>query len=131
MDMSFMGKFLVQGRDAERALGQLCCNDIAVPPGRIVYTQWANGAGGIEADLTVTRLSTERFMVICSDTAHGHVDMWMHRHISDEQHVFVTDVTSAYAQLNLHGPNARALLAALTTTDVTDEAFPVFARTAD
>ena len=124
MDMSFMGKFLVQGRDAERALNQLCCNDIAVPSGRIVYTQWANITGGIEADLTVTRLAKDRFMVVCSDTAHGHVEMWMGRHISDEQHVFITDVTSAYAQLNLHGPNARALLSALTNTDVSDNAFP-------
>ncbi len=124
MDMSFMGKFLVQGRDAERALNRLCCNDIAVPVGRIVYTQWANSSGGIEADLTVTRLATDRFMVICSDTAHGHVEMWMKRHLPEDQHVFMTDVTSAYTQLNLHGPKSRTLLAALTTTDLGNEAFP-------
>jgi 4-methylaminobutanoate oxidase (formaldehyde-forming) len=124
MDMSFMGKFFVQGRDAERALNRLCCNDIAVPPGRIVYTQWANSAGGIEADLTVTRLTADRFMVICSDTAHGHVGMWLQRNISDEQHVFVTDVTSAYAQINIHGPKARSLLSAMTSADVSDDAFP-------
>ncbi|MEM8496546.1 MAG: FAD-dependent oxidoreductase [Pseudomonadota bacterium] len=124
MDMSFMTKFLVRGRDAERLLNQLCCNDIAVPPGRIVYTQWTNEAGGIEADLTVTRLADDKFMVICSDTAHGHVAMWMERNMSQEDHVFVTDVTSSYAQLNIHGPKSRELLSALTTSDMSDKAFP-------
>ena len=75
MDMSFMGKFLVQGRDAETALNYICANDIAVSVGRIVYTQWLNDRGGIEADLTVTRLSSESFLVVCSDTAHGQVSI--------------------------------------------------------
>ncbi len=124
MDMSFMGKFLVQGRDAESVLNQLCCNDISVPPGRIVYTPWTNAAGGIEADLTVTRLSRDSFLVVCSDTAHGHVKMWLERHLPDDCHAFVTDVTSAYTQLNIHGPRARGLLTSLTTADVSNAAFP-------
>lgn len=124
MDMSFMGKFLVQGNDAEKVLNNICCNDIAVAPGRIVYTQWVNEVGGIEADLTVTRLTNNEFLVICSDTAHGHVKMWMDRHIPKHAHAFVTDVSSSYTQINIHGPSARDLMSDLTSIDVSNEAFP-------
>jgi len=124
MDMSFMAKFLLQGNDAEKVLNNICCNDIAVDVGRIVYTQWVNEVGGLEADLTVTRLADNQFMVICSDTTHGHVKMWMDRNIDKEAHAFVTDVTSSYSQINLHGPKARALMADLTYADVSNEAFP-------
>lgn len=123
MDMSFMTKFLVQGNDAEKVLNRICCNDIAVESGRIVYTQWANETGGLEADLTVTRLAKNKFMVICSDTTHGHVKMWMDRQIPDDSHAFVTDVTSSYTQINLHGPKARELMQDLTHADVSNEAF--------
>ncbi len=124
MDMSFMSKFLVQGKDAEKVLNRICCNDIAVEPGRIVYTQWVNDAGGIEADLTVTRLSRNRFMVISSDTAHGHVKMWLDRNIPEDAHAIFTDVTSSYTQLNIHGPKARDLMRKLTFVDVGNKAFP-------
>jgi glycine cleavage system aminomethyltransferase T/glycine/D-amino acid oxidase-like deaminating enzyme len=124
MDMSFMSKFLVQGNDAELVLNNICCNDIAVEPGRIVYTQWVNEAGGLEADVTVTRLSQRRYMVVCSDTAHGHVKMWMDRNIPKDAHAFVTDVTSSYTQINIHGPRARDLLCDLTSVDVSNDSFP-------
>ncbi|MBW2388463.1 MAG: FAD-dependent oxidoreductase, partial [Deltaproteobacteria bacterium] len=74
MDMSFMSKFVVQGRDAQAALNYLSCNDLDVPVGRITYTQWTNRAGGIEADLTITRRGEEEFLVVCSDTVHRHVE---------------------------------------------------------
>ena len=127
MDMSFMGKFMVQGNDAERVLNHICCNDIAVDPGRIVYTQWVNEAGGLEADLTVTRLTQKEFLVVCSDTGHGHVKMWMDRNIPKDAHAFVSDVTSSYTQINLHGPRARDLLSDLTSVDVSNESFPYLA----
>ncbi|MEI7745285.1 MAG: FAD-dependent oxidoreductase, partial [Chloroflexota bacterium] len=73
LDMSLMAKFLVQGRDAERVLSLVSANDVAVPVGRIVYTQWLNTAGGIEADLTVTRLGEERFLVVVTDSAHRRI----------------------------------------------------------
>jgi len=123
MDMSFMSKFMVQGNDAEMVLNQLCCNDINVDSGRIVYTQWVNETGGLEADLTVTRLSENQFMVVCSDTTHGHVKMWMDRNIPKNSHAFVTDVTSSYTLINIHGPKARDLLQDLTHVDVSNEAF--------
>lgn len=124
MDMSFMSKFLVQGNDACNFLNQLCCNEIDVANGRIVYTQWVNESGCIEADLTVTRLEYNKYLVICSDTTYGHVKMWMERHVPDNAHAFITDVTSSFAQINLHGPKSRELLSKLTYCDVSNDAFP-------
>ena len=73
MDMSFMAKFLVEGRDAGRLLEQLSANRVDTDAGLITYTQWLNEGGTIEADLTVTKLDDERFWVVASDTAHRHV----------------------------------------------------------
>jgi glycine cleavage system aminomethyltransferase T/glycine/D-amino acid oxidase-like deaminating enzyme len=124
MDMSFMAKFLVQGRDAGRLLNYLSANDVDGKPGTITYTQWLNEGGTIEADLTVTKLDDEKYWVVASDTAHRHVETWMKRHIAEDQHVFVTDVTSGFAQINIQGPRSRELLQSLTTADMSNEAFP-------
>ena len=124
MDMSFMGKFLVQGRDAGAHLDHLSANAVNGAAGRITYTQWLNEAGGIEADLTVIKLDEQRYMVVTSDTAHRHTGTWLERHIGEGRHVAVTDVTSAYAQLNIQGPRARELLQSATSADLSNEAFP-------
>ena len=123
MDMSFMAKFLVQGRDAGRVLERVSANRVDGEPGRITYTQWLNPGGTLEADLTVTKLADDRFWVVASDTAHRHAETWLRRHIGDA-HAFVTDVTSGYAQINIQGPRSRELLAAVTTVDMSNEAFP-------
>ena len=123
MDMAFMAKFLVQGRDAGRLLQRLSANHVDGDPGVITYTQWLNEGGTLEADLTVTKLDDERFWVVASDTAHRHVETWMRRHAGD-LHATVTDVTSGWAQLNVQGPRSRELLQSLTTVDLSDEAFP-------
>ncbi len=122
MDMSFMAKFLVQGRDAARELERISANQVAAEPGRITYTQWLNERGTLEADLTVTMLDDEQFFVVASDTAHRHAETWMRRHIGDA-HAFVTDVTSGYAQINVQGPLSRELMAAVTSADMSNEAF--------
>ncbi|MEE4217927.1 MAG: FAD-dependent oxidoreductase [Xanthomonadales bacterium] len=124
MDMSFMGKFLVQGRDAGTCLDYLSANRVDGEPGRITYTQWLNEEGKLEADLTVIKFSNDKFMVVTSDTAHRHTEAWMNRHIAEDQHVFVTDVTSAYGQLNIQGPRSRELLQSVTSADLSNEAFP-------
>jgi 4-methylaminobutanoate oxidase (formaldehyde-forming) len=124
MDMSFMAKFLVQGRDAGRVLNYVSANNVDAATGLITYTQWLNEGGGLEADLTVTRLADERYWVVASDTAHRHVETWLRRHIPDDAHAFVTDVTSGYAQLNVQGPRARELLQSVTTADLSNETFP-------
>jgi glycine cleavage system aminomethyltransferase T/glycine/D-amino acid oxidase-like deaminating enzyme len=124
MDMSFMSKFLVQGRDAGRVLNYISANNVNGRSGTITYTPWLNERGTLEADLTVTKLNDERFLVVVTDTMHRHAETWMKRHIGDHAHAFVTDVTSGYCQLNVQGPKSRALLQTLTSTDLSNEAFP-------
>jgi 4-methylaminobutanoate oxidase (formaldehyde-forming) len=124
MDLTHMSKFIVQGRDAEKALNRICANNVSVPVGEIIYTQWLNERGLIEADLTVTRVAEDRFWVIAGDVIHTHVETWLKRNIPPEAHVFVTDVTSGYVILNIQGPKSRDLLSRLTDADVSNEAFP-------
>jgi 4-methylaminobutanoate oxidase (formaldehyde-forming) len=124
MDMSFMAKFAVQGRDAGRELEWLSANHVDGEPGMITYTQWLNDCGKLEADLTVTKLADDDFYVVASDTAHRHALTRLRRQFAASgAHAFVTDVTSGYAQLNVQGPRSRELLAAVTHADVSDEAF--------
>ena len=124
MDMSFMGKFLVQGRDAGAFLNFLSANEVDGKAGRITYTQWLNDAGTLEADLTVIKIDAENFMVVTSDVAHRHTETWMNRHIGEDQHVFLTDVTSGYGQLNIQGPRSRELLQSVTSSDLSNDDFP-------
>ncbi len=123
MDMSFMSKFSVEGRDAAAVLEKVSANRVNGPQGMITYTQWLNEGGTLEADLTVTKLDHERFWVVASDTAHRHALTWLRRHIGDA-HAFVHDATSAFAQINVQGPRSRELLQELTTVDLSDDAFP-------
>lgn len=123
-DLSSFGKLLVQGRDAERVLQRICANDIAVEPGRIVYTQWLNEQGGIEADVTVTRLDTTRFLVLSGPaTVQRDLD-WLHKHIGPDDFATVTDITGTLALLSVMGPESRRLLQGLTDADLSDAAFP-------
>jgi 4-methylaminobutanoate oxidase (formaldehyde-forming) len=124
MDMSFMAKFQVQGRDAGRLLNYISANHVDGPCGTITYTQWLNEGGTLEADLTVTKLDEERYFVVASDTAHRHAETWLRRHFPDDAHAFVTDVTSGYAQLNVQGPRSRELMQAVTSYDMSNENFP-------
>ena len=124
MDMSFMAKFKVQGRDAGRLLDYISANSVNGEPGQITYTQWLNDEGKLEADLTVTKLADDDFLVVASDTAHRHVETWMKRHITEDMQAFVTDVTSGLAQINVQGPKSRELLQSLTSVDLSNEFFP-------
>ncbi len=124
LDMSVMAKFLVQGRDAETVLDFVSANSVAVPIGRIVYTQWLNKAGGIEADLTVTRLADDRFLVVVTDVVHRRIAPWIERNAPAGAHVSVTDVTSGTTLMTVQGPLSRQLLSRLTSADLSNEAFP-------
>ena len=124
MDMSFMGKFLVQGRDAGRWLSRISANQVDGDAGVITYTQWLNAKGLLEADLTVTKLTDEKYFVVVTDTMVRHAETWMKRNIPDDAHAFVTDVTSGYGQLNVQGPRSRELLQKLTSVDLSNAAFP-------
>jgi glycine cleavage system aminomethyltransferase T/glycine/D-amino acid oxidase-like deaminating enzyme len=119
MDMSFMSKFEVQGRDAGRLLNHISANNVNGDSGMITYTQWLNARGTLEADLTVTKLDHDRYWVVGSDTAHRHIATHMKRHFGSE-HAFVADQTSAFAQLNVQGPRSRELLQSITSVDMSN-----------
>ena len=124
MDVTSMSKFLVQGRDAEKALNWICANDVAVPVGKVVYTQWLNERGGLEADLTVTRLAEDKFFIVSAGDFYTHDLYWLKKNIPSDAHVFITDMTSAYTLLNLQGPKSRQLMQRITSADVSKETFP-------
>ncbi len=123
-DQSSFAKFLLQGPDAGAALAWICANDIARPVGAVVYTQMLNDRGGIECDLTVTRLSAECFYIVTGTGFATHDFDWIRRNIPADLHAELIDVTSAYGVLALMGPLARDVLHAVTGADVSDGAFP-------
>lgn len=123
-DQSSFAKFVVEGRDAEAVLNQLCTANVAVPVGKIVYTQWLNERGGIEADLTITREAEDRYLVVTACATQTRDFTWLRRHIPDNSQAVAVDVSSAYAVLGVMGPQSRALLSSLTDVDLSNEAFP-------
>jgi len=125
-DMSAMSNILVQGPDAERILNHVSGNNIAVPVGQCVYTQWLNEAGGVETDLTVTRIAEERFLLVVAESFHRRTVAMLRRAAAAGPGVSVTDVTSAYALLSVQGPESRSLLNKISTADLSNDAFPYF-----
>lgn len=124
MDMSSMSKFLVEGPGACDLLNRISCNEVDVEPGRVVYTAWANEQGGFEADLTVTRLEKDKFLVVVGENSHGHTETWMRRHVGADKFASITDITHGITQINVHGPKARALLKSVSEADLSNSAFP-------
>jgi len=123
LDMTSFGKIWVEGRDALTVLQRLCGNDLNVAPGRIVYTQMLNARGGIESDLTVTRLSETAFLLIVPAATLQRDLAWLRRHLG-EAFAVVTDFTAAEAVLPLMGPKARNLLSAVSPCDLSNDAHP-------
>lgn len=121
-DQTSFAKFTVRGPDAEAALSWICANDIAKAPGALVYTQMLNAAGGIECDLTVARLAADEFYIVTGTGFATHDFDWIARNLRGEAQL--QDVTHDKATLALMGPNARAILAAVTDSDVSNEALP-------
>ena len=122
-DESSFAKLEVSGPDAASFLRWLCANDVDRPTGSVIYTQMLNPRGGIESDLTVTRLSDDRFRLVIG-TAFGNHDLgWIRKHLGGER-VQVRDVTGAFACYGIWGPRARDVLGALTDADLSNEGFP-------
>ncbi len=130
MDMSFMSKFLVEGRDAGAMLNWISANNVDGPTNTITYTQWLDVHGKLQADLTVTKLDDEKYWVVASDTVERHVETWMKRAIRegaparDDLHAHVTNVTGGYGQINIQGPRSRELMQLVTSADMSNDAFP-------
>ncbi len=123
-DQSSFAKFLLQGPDAEAVLNRICANDVAVPVGRIVYTQWLNERGGIEADLTVTREASDRYLIVTAAATHTRDLAWLQRQLPSDARAMVVDVSSGMAVLSVMGPRSRELLLRLTDADLSNAAFP-------
>ena len=123
LDMSSFGKIRVEGRDALAFLQRLCGNDLDVAQGRIVYTQMLNDRGGIESDLTVTRLSETAFLLVVPGATLQRDLAWLRRHPGDA-FVTITDISAAEAVIPLMGPLARELLSRVSPDDFSNEAHP-------
>ena len=123
-DLSSFGKFLLQGDDAEAVLNRVSTNDVAVAPGQVVYTQWLNERGGIEADLTVTRLEKDQFLIVTAAASQGRDFYWVRDRIPPDCSAVLTDVTSGWSVLSVMGPESRALLQPLSADDLSNDAFP-------
>ncbi len=123
-DQSSFAKFRLEGRDAAGVLNRVCTNNVDVTPGRVIYTQWLNERGGIEADLTVTRLTETAFMVVGGAETEVRDFYWLKRHIPDDAHCVLTNVTSGMGVISIMGPRARDLLQSLTPADLSHAGFP-------
>ncbi len=123
-DLSSFAKFRLEGPDAAMVLNRVSANDIEVLPGRIVYTQWLNEKGGIEADLTVTRLTDNVFLVVTAAETEVRDFHWLKSHIPDDARCVLTNVTSAMGVISIMGPRSRDMLQSMTPTDLSNELFP-------
>jgi 4-methylaminobutanoate oxidase (formaldehyde-forming) len=124
-DQTSFAKFLLIGRDAERALQWICANDVGKPPGSLTYTQMLNARGGIECDLTVARLSQSEFYIVTGTGFATHDFAWIRGNIPpDCAHATLVDVTSSHCVLALMGPRARDVLAQATRADLSNSSFP-------
>ena len=122
-DQSSFAKFLVRGPEALEVLEQLSANAIDVEPGRGVYTQWLNDRGGIEADLTVTRLNQDEFWVITSAASQTRDWAWLRR-ASRQRDVEISDITEQWSVLGVMGPSSRHLLESISDADLSNEHCP-------
>ena len=122
-DMSTFGKIRVEGEDAERFLNYLCGANLSVDIGKIVYTQFLNSKGGIEADVTVTRLSESIYLIVTPAATRLADETWLRRNQKD-YNVVITDITAAEGVLALMGPNSRALLSSVSPNNFDNEINP-------
>ena len=122
-DMSSFGKLRVEGRDAEAFLNYICGGDMSGPVGKITYSQFLNNAGGIEADVTVTRLAEDAYLVVTPAATRQADEIWLRRHVGD-RNVVITDVTPGEGVLAVMGPKARAVMQAVSPNDFGNETNP-------
>lgn len=123
-DQSSFAKYEMTGPDALKALDWVCANDVGKPVGRLTYTQLLNSRGGIEADLTVARLSEDAFYIVTGTGFRTHDLGWIEDHLPEGLDVTLRDVTEDYGTLSLMGPRARDVLAVVTDADVSNSGFP-------
>ncbi|MCB1448849.1 MAG: GcvT family protein [Nitratireductor sp.] len=123
-DMTSFGKIRVEGRDALAFLQRLCANEMDVEAGRIVYTQMLNRHGGIESDLTITRLSETVFFLVVPGATLQRDLSWLRRNLGSDEFVVLTDITAAESVLCVMGPRSRELINRVSPADLSNDAHP-------
>jgi 4-methylaminobutanoate oxidase (formaldehyde-forming) len=123
-DETSFSKLEVRGPGAASFLERLCANRVARAVGAVTYTQLLNPRGGVECDLTVTRLGEERFRIVTGTAFGNHDRAWIQSHVGDDEDVIVEDVTSQMACFALWGPRSRDILQSVTDTDCAHSSFP-------
>ncbi len=123
IDQTSFAKFEMKGPKALATLQNLAACNIDKPVGSVMYSQFCNERGGIEADLTICRLAEDRFYIITGSGFAIHDEHWMRMHMPEDGTVYLDDVTSAHAVINICGPQSRMVLEKLTDNDVSNEAF--------
>ena len=124
IDQSSFSKFELAGPTALDTLQRLAVSNMDKPNGSVIYTQLCNERGGIEADLTVTRLTEERFYIVTGSGFGVHDSHWIENHLPDRGGAVMTEMTSARGTLNLCGPRARVVLEAACDDDLSNASFP-------
>lgn len=124
IDQSSFAKFEIMGPAALSTLQQLAACNIDKPTGSVMYAQLCNSRGGIEADVTITRLGQERFYLVTGAGFGTHDSDWVRRHMPDNSTVQLVEMTSAYAVINLCGPLSREILEHSSESDVSNASFP-------
>jgi len=123
-DQSSFAKFEVRGPDSEQALNWICANNVARPPGRLIYTQMLNSRAGIECDLTVARLADDRYYIVTGTGFRTHDAAWIRQHTAPGLAAELVDVTEEFGTLSVMGPCAREVLSKLTDDDLSNAGFP-------
>ena len=122
-DQSSFSKYELVGKDAAEALSWICANRVDRAVGKLTYTQMLNSRGGIECDLTVARLAEDKFYIVTGTGFRTHDFAWIADHIKQGLDARLTDVTEAWGTLAVMGPKARAIIQAVTDSDMSIAVF--------
>lgn len=126
LDQASFAKYEVSGPGAERFLDRLCANRLPASTGRMTLTQMCTPKGGIECDVTVTKLGDDHYYVVSAAATEFHDYAWIERHLPDDGSVNLVNTTSSVATLTVAGPRSRDLIQPLTRTDISNQAFRFF-----
>jgi dimethylglycine dehydrogenase len=126
LDQTSFAKFEVSGPGSEAYLDRLCANALPTAPGRMALTQMCSSSGGVECDVTVTRLDEDRFYIVSAAAGEAHDQAWLETHLPEDGSVRLVNVTSRYGVLTLAGPRSRELLSAVADADCSAQAFRFF-----
>lgn len=125
-DLTGLSIIEVRGSGAAQFVNLLCSNEMDKPVGSVIYTLWLTPKGGIKRDLTVARLAPDCFWMFVGEGTLPQDLAWVRAMAPHDGTVYIHDISNSFTALGLWGPNARKVLAKVTHTDLSNEAFPYF-----